>query len=274
MQSINGLNILERLRPDHTCGDGSTSPYAKIQRYWSFLLSAKRLLVLANSIKKNARCVAGREKIVEGEEVRIGHWIRPVSEENEGKLFRRHYALSQGGVTHVLDVVDIPLLGRRDDPGQPENWVIDENADWSKVEVYSTSGIHGLAETPADLWLEAGGRPDRISVDLQGSRDPQSSLVLIAPQDFRVRMWREHNPFRGYTQKKTRAVFEYNQQRYALSITDPVFSSNHCAQHPQQEGKVLEITPPCGDQCLLCVSLTPPFQGYHYKVVATVLELP
>lgn len=251
-----------------------TSPCANILRRWSFLVPTKRLLILANSIKKNARCVAGREVVVEEGGAQLGSWVRPVSGQNEGELFQRHYALPQGEVTNVLDIVDIPVLEPKNDPGQPENWLIDEEVAWSKVEVYNTDRIHSLAETPKDLWLESSGHLDRISVDLQGSRDPQSSLVLIAPQGFRVRMWREHNPFRGYTQKKTRAVFEYNQQRYSLSITDPVFSSNHCAQHPQQEGEVLEMTPPCGDQCLLCVSLTPPFQGYHYKVVATVLELP
>jgi hypothetical protein len=34
------------------------------------------------------------------------------------------------------------------------------------------------------------------------------------------------------------------------------------------------VRPPYGDNCLLCVSLTPEFNGYHYKVVAAVLELP
>ncbi len=99
-------------------------------------------------------------------------------------------------------------------------------------------------------------------------------LVLIEPQNFRVRMWRELNPYEGYTQRKTRAIFEYNSQIYRLSITDPVFTRSYCTQHPPEGKPPLEIEPPSGDRCLFCVSLTPPFGDYHYKVVATVLELP
>ena len=32
------------------------------------------------------------------------------------------------------------------------------------------------------------------------------------------------------------------------------------------------INPEDQDNCLLCVSLTPDFKGYHYKIIATVIE--
>lgn len=48
----------------------------------------KRIIVLANSIKKGGRCVAGRE--VEGKEATVGNWVRPISDESEGESMSRH----------------------------------------------------------------------------------------------------------------------------------------------------------------------------------------
>jgi len=59
-----------------------------------------------------------------------------------------------------------------------------------------------------------------------------------------------------------------------MNVTDPVFTAKHCKTYPALGAKATIIRPPSGDRCLLCVSLTPEFMGYHYKVVATVLELP
>ncbi|HEY2975877.1 MAG TPA: hypothetical protein VGJ48_25405 [Pyrinomonadaceae bacterium] len=238
----------------------------------SLFVPTKRLLVLANSIKNDFRCIAGRE--IEGETRRLGPWIRPVSGSGHGELRRQHYALEGGGFTSVLDLVDVPLISAKDDPGQPENWLVDENVLWTKVATFDAGRVHELAETPDSLWFEAGSRSDRISVPGQRLLTPQRSLVLVSPVDFKIRMWREFNPFQGYTQRKTRGVFNYGSQSYQLSITDPVFTSNHCRIHPAAGDPPVVVEPPCGDRCLLCISLTSPFRDYHYKVIATVLQLP
>lgn len=234
----------------------------------------KRVLILANSIKKSARCVAGREIIQDGGKARLGDWIRPVSGSGEGELLPHHYTLQQGGSASVLDLVDIRIKRQQSDPGQPENWLIDDSTQWSKVRAVVVDKVAGFAEHPADLWLEPTSHSDRITVNAQAGRSTQTSLVLIRPEGFHVRLWSEHNPWKGYTQRKTRAVFRYAGQEYSLSVTDPVFSEQHCCNHPKEGVGALEVVPPCGDSCLLCISLTPPFEGYHYKVVATVLNLP
>ena len=111
-------------------------------------------------------------------------------------------------------------------------------------------------------------------MDAQAQKKPQSSLVVVQPERFRIQLWRETPPWNDYTQRKTHAVFRYAGRRYSLSVTDPVFKGEHCSEHPAERDGVREFTPPCGDNCLLCISLTPPFKGYHYKVVATVLSIP
>lgn len=234
----------------------------------------KRVLILANSIKKGARCVAGREIIQDGGKARLGGWIRPVSGSGEGELSSRHYALKQGGSASVLDVVDVPLKGQQSDPGQPENWLIDDSTQWSKVRTGTIDEVVDFAERPADLWLESTSHSDRIAVNAQADRSKPTSLVLIRPEGFHVRLSREHNPWKGYVQRKTRAVFRYAGQEYSLSMTDPIFDEQHCGKHPAESEGVRKVVPPCGDNCLLCVSLTPPLNEYHYKVVATVFALP
>ncbi len=237
-------------------------------------MAEKRVLILANSIKKRARCVAGREIIQDGGKDRLGAWIRPVSASGEGELLPRHYALQQGGSASVLDVVDVPLKRRQSDPGQPENWLIDDSTQWSKVRAVAIDKVAGFAECPTDLWLESTSHSHRITVNAQASRSTPTSLVLIRPGGFHVRLWREHPPWKEYTQRKTRAVFRYAGQEYSLSMTDPIFSEQHCGKHPPESEGVREVVPACGDDCLLCISLTPPFKGDHYKVVATVIALP
>ena len=59
-----------------------------------------------------------------------------------------------------------------------------------------------------------------------------------------------------------------------MGLTDPEFTAKHCGEHPPLGGPPKVFRPPCLDQCLLCVSVTPLFNGYHYKVIATIIPLP
>lgn len=230
------------------------------------------MLLLANSIKRSARCVAGREVVEQDGRSRLGGWIRPVSTQDEGELLVKHYTMTDGRVASVLDIVDISLVGRANNPGQPENWLLDEDVAWSRIRTVSGKNLSRLEERPPDLWLEDKAHSDRISAQGQARQTSPRSLVIVRPTNFRVRLWREFNQFKGYVQRKSRAVFTYAGDEYDLSITDPIFSEQYCRQHPEEGKAHVHVTPPCADTCLLCVSLTPPFKGYHYKVLATVLE--
>ncbi|TVS09927.1 MAG: hypothetical protein EA424_26175 [Planctomycetaceae bacterium] len=134
----------------------------------------------------------------------------------------------------------------------------------------SSAHLSRLAESPRDLWIDDGSRSDRISVDAQQSKPGSPSLALIRPRDFRVSMWTEYNQFKGYDQRKTRGVFTYAGVEYSLALTDDRFTSAHCPNH---DGKKHEFAPHFGDDCLLCISLGVPFNGYHYKLIATVIPL-
>lgn len=233
-------------------------------------MPVKQIVVLANSIKKHARCIAGREVNDEG----LGAWIRPISDVGEGELHPNHYRLGDNRDPSVLDIVEIAFRGQRHDPGQPENWLIASESRWNKLGVYDASNLLAVEEHPDDLWVESNHKIDRISESAQAQRTNQHSLTVITPENLQFRLWREHNQYSDRIQKKSRACFRYLGQDYSLSLTDPIFSQQYCNNHPNIGEDVRVVHCPFGDHCLLCISLTPPFHGYHYKVVATVLRLP
>jgi hypothetical protein len=73
-------------------------------------MTQKKIFVLANSIKKQQRCVAGIEivKGLDGKED-WGEWIRPVTHHDEGAISLSECRL-QGGTGPVpFDVIQIPL---------------------------------------------------------------------------------------------------------------------------------------------------------------------
>ncbi|MCA9252338.1 MAG: hypothetical protein R3E58_07440 [Phycisphaerae bacterium] len=237
-------------------------------------MTTKRILILANSIKKNARCVAGREILDDGVKRRLGEWIRPISRLSEGELLPNHYHYPNGVEASVLDIADLEFSSISPGPGQPENWLIDDEKSWHFVKSVDPRHIAIVEESPKDLWLVQGARVDRISVDDQALRKPQSSLVVVRPEEFQIRMWSDKPPWLAHVRRFTKAIFTYAGTHYSLSITDPVFTQKYCSNHPGEGEAALVFTPPNGGRCLICVSLTPPFDGYHYKVVATVLDLP
>jgi hypothetical protein len=234
----------------------------------------KRLLVLANSVKKNGRCVAGR-LLTDGSPAAALGWCRPISDTGEGELYPRHMVLSGKTELCPLDVVDVPVSGYAKNPAHPEDWMVSGDQ-WTRVKRLKPQVLPRLVEEPRGLWLEDRNRPDRVSPAFFTKEGKHQSLYLIRPGRLRLRLWREVNEFKGYTQKKTRVLFDYGGQPYDLSLTDPVATSRHCQTFPTLEQPASEFPFPFGDKCVLCVSLTPPFEktGFHYKVVATVLELP
>jgi hypothetical protein len=84
-------------------------------------------------------------------------------------------------------------------------------------------------------------------------------------------IYTEFNEYKGYNQKKRRGKIWYKGLLYNLSITDPEMDSKYFFPFPGIDEGVKEIELNA-DGCLICVSLTPEFQGYHYKVISKVIE--
>ncbi|MGI8447005.1 MAG: dual OB domain-containing protein [Streptosporangiaceae bacterium] len=78
---------------------------------------------LANSRKAGGRCVAG---------IRLsGDWIRPVSGETDGRLYRHHYGLQKGSEPVPLDIIRLEAAPSPE-LHQPENWLVSD-ARWQRM---------------------------------------------------------------------------------------------------------------------------------------------
>lgn len=201
-----------------------------------------RCAVFASSIKHGGRCIVAKD-------FDSKKWFRFVSDENgiaipyEKAVFINYY----GGPYSLLPlkVVSIPIDSESPILGQPENVILGNGA-INQVEPFVINDISSFLDNPDDLW----GKGDCVS-DEDVSTIAQS-IYLIKPENAKLES--EINAFDGKT--KRYVSFKYNMIDYRLPCTDPKFDSllkeNFSAQ-------------------ALCISLGENFNGYHYKIVASVL---
>ncbi len=170
--------------------------------------------------------------------------------------------------------MDVPLDRNANDKRHPEDWGVDKSKSWRQRKKFDQKNLDQLEEHPKDLWVEPSGRTDRLTDGFLLNRRKHQSVYFIRPTKFRVELTNNYNHFEGYNQKKRRACFAYGGREFSLGLTDPVFTDLYVKKFPAPGKPAIVVRPPYVDNCLLCVSLTPEFTGFHYKVVASVLELP
>jgi hypothetical protein len=232
----------------------------------------KTIGILANSIRRGCHCIAGRELTQRDSQWYWGGWVRPVSSHGEGEVSHRECRYANGSLAAVLDMVEIEFTAPQPAAHQPENWVIDASHRWQKVGTLSTGGLPSVVEEPAHLWFQRGTRTDRIHQNAApSSLAPFQSLFLIMPRNLRFKIWTADDPFRDGPRKHRRALFAYGNVSYDLPITDPTMEQRYFSPFPAINQPERVIQAPAGT--MLVVSLAAAFKdGYHYKVVATVLE--
>lgn len=218
------------------------------------------ILCLANSRKLTGRCIAGRIVTDDG----FGAWVRPVSERPNREISEEERRFSNGRDPKVLDIICIPFKSKCPHDFQTENHVIDDRFNWSlKGRASWDDVLKAVDRSNKPLWQNHGsswhGANDRVmqGADLAG----QGSLKLIAVRDLSVHVGLEGE---GYSnaKRKLRARFTYAHTIHILAITDPILERDYLSR-------------PDGDfeigRALLCVSLSEPYNGYVYKLVASVI---
>lgn len=233
---------------------------------------SKYIIVLANSIKHApSTCVAGREIISGSKNYEIGEWVRPISKHGEGELYPTETQLGPLRQPRILDFVEIPLEGHANNSLQPENWFIQPEKRWRLAnELFARPGMELLAQTPPHLWVQPVQKTDRVATDFLRLKKLYSSLYLIHVSKVRVKFfWKVWD---GEYSRKRRVEFEYRSVKYDLGLTDPVFVEKYRDRFPTQGDAPVEFEVKPAGGCYLCVSLAPEFNGYHYKVVATIIE--
>jgi hypothetical protein len=230
---------------------------------------SKKLFILANSIKKQHRCIVGREIIREQDGKEYYHeWIRPVTDHDEGAVTLQECTLQDGKIPIPFDVIQVPIRCCEENKTQPENWFINPDKPWSKKTTFDITEARKLIEEPDSLWLEPGERQDRVTPQYLYSQNKHQSIYLIKPENFRffveIKVWD------GNEKKRVRGTFKYNKQSYSFSTTDPIISQRYFPNFGNAPSGYVDLEH--NKDILICVSLTPEFNGYHYKIVATVIE--
>ena len=225
-------------------------------------MSLDRIVCLANSYKHDHRCVAGIS-------LDTKQWVRLVGQTVPGCLTLKETCYPDGREAALLDVFEAELGERCGTNCHPEDVFVtskpwrplrrfDEPRDARFLSAYVSKG-------PAILQ----GYGDRVYGRKIEGTPVEKSLELIHAEN----LWwwiREEND-----KRKNRAIFRSGhvvRACYDLAVTDPVWLEKlrplplgiypHAHFHDDKKMKTL-----------LTVSLSEPFEGFHYKLVAGVVNL-
>ncbi|MUK51498.1 dual OB domain-containing protein [Aliivibrio fischeri] len=199
----------------------------------------KNVVVLANSVKHQQHCVAGKC-------VSTKMWVRPVSNAEGAELstLQAKYQNPHGEFL-VKPKQKIRMNFRSAVPllHQPENFLISGNK-WIQNYFITDDELENYLDEPENLW----GTEDRVNYDCINSERIviSQSLYLVSVDDLRL--------YKNDTRRS--ASFTYNEIEYDLAVTDPKFDGIY-QEHEKGTG-------------IICVSLGEVFQGFCYKLVATI----
>lgn len=226
-------------------------------------MSGVKMVCLASSRKNTGRCVAGRSFRAE----KFGKWVRVVSARPTRELQEGERVCEDGTSAKVLDIVEVPILQPAPEHYQTENQLLDTTQGWRRLGRVTWDALQSAVEEPETLWVNGHsssylGENDRVPLSALGSI--RNSLYLIRPSGLLLRSTGVPDK-RGRTKVRIRAEFEFRGQRYNLAVTDPELPWVLKLPLLFSDGTVAV------PQGLLCVSLGEVFDGFAYKLVATII---
>ena len=205
-----------------------------------------KIIILTKSSKHHGYCVAGVD-------AKTGKWIRLVSSDinTHGALSACHLKYKDGTYCRPLDIVSVPIIKRCPTVLQPENILIDEKAQWTKI------GRASLGELINTHMLES-------HVYLLGNAYPYITSAKIGTVGHSLELVYVKNMIIYHPQEqRTKACFDsLNGITYKdMSVTDRDF-------YDMPNNTMI------GD-ALIVVSLpdTPIMENRYYKFVAKIFPI-
>jgi hypothetical protein len=217
----------------------------------------KRFVCLANSRKFSGRCVAGIEITSNG----LGDWVRPISSRPSEELAIEDRRYQNGQDVKLLDIVDVRFLQARPHACQTENHVIDDEYYWVQTGAYRAVDLLPITKTKGPLWVDGhssfSGENDRIPLAIADQQS--SSLLLVSSPSVTIIV------AAGLKKRQVRTRFRLGDTRYCLSLTDPQMEGTYLAKNDGEYDY--------GSRALMCVSLGEPFDGFRYKLAASLIPV-
>jgi len=228
----------------------------------------KRMVVLANSVKRSHWCVAGKELFGGEGNWMPGLWVRPVDPAHEGAITAETMRLEENRMPRFLDIVEVPILNHFQDANHPEDWIIDPARRWERRGTFPHGELDKLLDRPVDLW---SSRTDaaKVPAGYVGKMFRPATLYFLKPEGaVRARVFKEGPKLRR------RLHLRYHDVEHEFAITDPLFESHYPVMGRRLDAGPVEIPLEADGRLHLCLSLTPEFNGAHYKIAATIWEAP
>jgi len=222
----------------------------------------RKIICLANSRKPpSGRCIAGKE--LDGPS--DGQWIRPVSSRPSKEVSEEERRYETGSKAQKLDIIRVPLQSPSPVGHQSENYVLADDYYWAKEGKATWEQVQSLIDPyEANFWVQAAstfhGLNDKVSEILASSI--HTSLKLIVPEDFEIRVLVEEGYEGRPSRRRVRGNFDYCGKTYRLSVTDPRVEDEYLA-------KDVGCYPI--ETVILCISLAEVWNGYAFRVVASVI---
>ena len=221
----------------------------------------KRIICLANSRKLSGRCIAGREW---SEEHGASSWVRPVSDRENQEVSERERQYEDGSDPKLLDVIDVPLLEPKPMDHQSENWLLDPEWYWERIDSFPSDKLHSLTEPVEPLWVDGhstvAGCNDQIPIELQSKLS--NSLRLIRVNRLQLSVFAPGEAF-GNSKRRVQGRFRHAGNDYALWVTDPAYERRYLMK-PDGPYQVSE--------CWLTISVAEEYKGAIYKLIAAIIE--
>lgn len=216
----------------------------------------KTILCLANSFKHGGRCVAGIC-------LEDGAWIRLRGKAPDGALCAGEYGLDDGTEPRLLDVIAVEVHCAIPSNSHPEDWQI-APVRWHRVERPASAAAMQKLTLSTETTI-FGDPCDRIAESQLNRRCLESSLMLVGSAG--ISWW-----IRGKGDaRKYRALFKRNDITYDFAVTDPRWLE-HLDLLPIGIYPHADFVTRAQDTWLT-ISLSEPFHGWHYKLVAGVIVL-
>ena len=225
--------------------------------------TVKRIVCLANSRKEKERCIAGKELLAES---RPGGWVRPVSDRPSEAVNAYERQYKDRSEPRVLDVIDISVVEAWPNTYQQENWLLNSNCFWKKVDRLAFDQLPPLADPAEPLWLNGyssgKGQYDRIPLRLANSLDSSLRLVEVDWLELSTSKEKSKLKVKGCFLHKVRGRFRYDGVEYRLHVTDPLYEQ----VYGQRPNSVYPL-----DGCFLTISLGGAHKNFAYKLIAAII---
>ena len=215
----------------------------------------KTLVCLANSRKTAGRCIAGKE-MTNGNP---GQWFRPISSRATHEISEEERRFQDGQDPKLLDIISIPCSQPQPSPYQGENHLIAPGYYWERSGRLAWADLAQLLDHPASLWSNGESSYAFLNNRVQDSYAGGRSLHLVAVESLEVLVGSKSDQ---YPKRIVRGEFTYQGVPYRMSVTDPAIERHFLERG---DGSYTIQRP------YLCISLGDPFQGYLYKLIASVL---